>query len=62
MLEFLNIVWPQETALRIVICAIVFVAVYVAYLCVRLKRAINANLQIIDLIGNKDNLIELNIH
>ena len=59
MLEFLNIVWPQETALRIVICAIVFVAVYVAYLCVRLKRSINANLQIIDLIGNKDNLIEL---
>ena len=38
MLEFLNIVWPQETALRIVICAIVFVAVYVAYLCVRLKE------------------------
>ncbi len=59
MSEFLNIIIPQELALKIVIGIIIGVAVYVTCLCVRLKRAINANLQIIDLIGNKDNLIEL---
>lgn len=61
-----HIFWPQEWILRIVIMALICVAAFVVYKCVKLRMRVNENLQKVDGLGNRaaveylENTLKLN--
>ena len=63
---YLHIFWPQETLLRVVIIALIFVAAFVVYKCIKLRLRVNDNLQKVDELGNRaaveylENTLKLN--
>ena len=63
---YLHIFWPQEWILRIVIMALICVAAFVVYKCLKLRMRVNENLQKVDELGNRaaveylENTLKLN--
>lgn len=63
---YLHIFWPQEWILRVVIIALICVAAFVVYKCVKLRVRVNENLQKVDELGNRaaveylENTLKLN--
>lgn len=63
---YLHIFWPQEALLRVVIIALLCVASFVVYKCIKLRLRVNENLQKVEELGNRaaveylENTLKLN--
>ncbi|MDO4921883.1 MAG: MotA/TolQ/ExbB proton channel family protein [Phascolarctobacterium sp.] len=56
---YVHLVWPQEWLLRAVISLLFVVALYVAWLCVRLRLRVAENYKILEALGSKDDIYYL---
>lgn len=56
---YVHLVWPQEWLLRAVISLLFVVALYVAWLCVRLRMRVAENYKILEALGSKDDIYYL---
>ena len=58
-MDILNIIWPQEIILRIVIMMIWFVAAIVVSYCIRLYKIAKVNLQMLETFSTKESILYL---
>lgn len=58
-MDILNIIWPQEIILRIVIMMIWFVAAIVVSYCIKLYKTAKVNLQMLETFSTKESILYL---